>query len=262
MVTARGEHEYIKKGFLSGIDDYMIKPVDEEEMLLRINALLRRAKIARDKKIIINDAVLDYASLTVSDDKNSILLPPKEFYLLFKLLAYPGQIFTKNQLMDEIWGKESYTDPITVNVHINRLRKKFAGWKQFEIITIRGLGYKGLNMSKKNKISKSMLFYLIISSILIVIAVQLIIIVLTFVFLHFFSVGIRDTFKTVYYVEGTSLILIIFVSIVFMCAFGFSYLIFKLQMRPINKIKNGLINLTKGKFNTRLQMNLKHQENR
>ncbi|MGD1815486.1 MAG: response regulator transcription factor [Pleomorphochaeta sp.] len=149
MVTARGEHEYIKKGFLSGIDDYMIKPVDEEEMLLRINALLRRAKIARDKKIIINDAVLDYASLTVSDDKNSILLPPKEFYLLFKLLAYPGQIFTKNQLMDEIWGKESYTDPITVNVHINRLRKKFAGWKQFEIITIRGLGYKGIKHEKK-----------------------------------------------------------------------------------------------------------------
>ncbi len=144
MVTARGEHEYIKKGFLSGIDDYMIKPVDEEEMLLRINALLRRAKIARDKKIIIKDAVLDYASLTVRDDKNSILLPPKEFYLLFKLLAYPGQIFTKNQLMDEIWGKESYTDPITVNVHINRLRKKFADWKQFEIITIRGLGYKGI----------------------------------------------------------------------------------------------------------------------
>jgi signal transduction histidine kinase len=107
-------------------------------------------------------------------------------------------------------------------------------------------------MSNKNKISKSMLFYLIISSILIVIAVQLIIIILTFVFLHYFSVGIRDTFKTVYYVHGTSLILIIFVSIVFMCAFGFSYLIFKLQMKPINKIKNGLINLTKGKFNTRL----------
>ena len=144
MVSAKQLPEDKKKGFLVGTDDYMTKPVDEDEMLLRIKALLRRAKIANDRKIVIGDVVLDYDSFTVLKKDTEIELPQKEFLLLYKLLSYPGKIFTRIQLMDEIWGMNSGTGWETVTVHIGRLRKKFEDWDEFEIESVRGLGYKAV----------------------------------------------------------------------------------------------------------------------
>lgn len=144
MVSARQLPADKKKGFLVGTDDYMTKPVDEEEMLLRIRAILRRAKIVSEQKIVIGDVVLDYNSMTVTGHGKTQELPQKEFLLLYKLLSYPGQIFTRIQLMDEIWGVDSDTGWETVTVHIGRLRKRFAGWEEFEIISVRGLGYKAV----------------------------------------------------------------------------------------------------------------------
>ncbi len=144
MVSARQLPADKKKGFLVGTDDYMTKPVDEEEMLLRIHALLRRAKIVNEKKIVIGDVVLDYNAMTVTGHGQIQELPQKEFLLLYKLLSYPGQIFTRIQLMDEIWGMDSDTGWETVTVHIGRLRKRFDGWPEFEIISVRGLGYKAV----------------------------------------------------------------------------------------------------------------------
>lgn len=144
MISAKQLPEDKKKGFLVGIDDYMTKPVDEEEMLLRIKALLRRAKIANERKIEIGHMLLDYDSFTVRRDNEEIELPQKEFLLLYKLLSYPGKIFTRIQLMDEIWGANSGTGWETVTVHIGRLRKRFEGWEEFEIESVRGLGYKAV----------------------------------------------------------------------------------------------------------------------
>ena len=133
-----------KKGFVVGTDDYMSKPVDDEEMLLRIKALLRRAKIVNERKITIGSAVLDFDSLSIKRDDNTQVLPQKEFELLYKLLSYPDKIFTRIQLMDEIWGLDSETGWETVTVHIARLRKKIEGYEEFEIVSVRGLGYKGV----------------------------------------------------------------------------------------------------------------------
>ena len=144
MVSARQLPADKKKGFLVGTDDYMTKPVDDEEMLLRIHALLRRAKIVSEKKIVIGDIVLDYNAMTVIGHGQTIELPQKEFLLLYKLLSYPGQIFTRIQLMDEIWGVDSDTGWETVTVHIGRLRKRFEDWPEFEIVSVRGLGYKAV----------------------------------------------------------------------------------------------------------------------
>ncbi len=144
MVSAKQLPADKKKGFLVGTDDYMTKPIDEEEMLLRIKALLRRAQIISDRRIVIGDVVLDYDSFTVSRKNEVQELPQKEFLLLYKLLSYPGKIFTRIQLMDEIWGAESDTGWETVTVHIGRLRKRFEGWEEFELQSIRGLGYKAI----------------------------------------------------------------------------------------------------------------------
>ena len=144
MVTAKQERADKKRGFLSGADDYMTKPVDEEEMILRIRALLRRAKIVSEHQLNIGKVTLDYDSLSVIREGTRITLPQKEFYLLFKLLANPDRIFTRLQLMDEIWGMDSETDERTVTVHINRLRDRFGNFPEFEIVTVRGLGYKAV----------------------------------------------------------------------------------------------------------------------
>ena len=144
MVSARHMPEDKRRGFIVGTDDYMTKPIDEEEMLLRIRALLRRAKIASERKIKIGDAVLDFDSLSVSRPGETLELPQKEFLLLFKLLSYPGKIFTRIQLMDEIWGADSDTGWETVTVHIGRLRKRLESWPEFEIVSVRGLGYKAV----------------------------------------------------------------------------------------------------------------------
>ena len=144
MVSAKQLPADKHKGFLVGTDDYMTKPVDDEEMLYRIKALLRRAKIANERKIEIGEVTIDYDSLTVRRGDQVQELPQKEFLLLYKLLSYPGQIFTRIQLMDEIWGAESDTGWETVTVHIGRLRKKFEAWPEFEIVSVRGLGYKAV----------------------------------------------------------------------------------------------------------------------
>ena len=146
MLTAKQLPEDKHKGFQSGTDDYMTKPIDETEMLLRIKALLRRAKIASERKIVIGSVTLDYDSFTVTDSASgeTQTLPQKEFLLLYKLLSYPGKIFTRIQLMDEIWGAESETGWETVTVHIGRLRKRFEGWNAFSIESVRGLGYRAV----------------------------------------------------------------------------------------------------------------------
>lgn len=144
MVSAKQLPADKHKGFLVGTDDYMVKPLDEQEMLLRIKALLRRAQIASEHKIVIGDVVIDYDSLTVTKGNEVQELPQKEFMLLYKLLSYPGKIFTRIQIMDEIWGSDSETVLETVTVHIGRLRKRFDGWNEFSIESVRGLGYKAV----------------------------------------------------------------------------------------------------------------------
>ena len=144
MVSAKQLPIDKNKGFEVGTDDYMTKPVNQDEFLYRIKALLRRAKIANEHKIVIGDVVIDYDSLTVRRGDEVQELPQKEFMLLYKLLSYPGKIFTRIQLMDEIWGAESETGWETVTVHIGRLRKRFEGWNEFEIESVRGLGYKAV----------------------------------------------------------------------------------------------------------------------
>ena len=147
MVTAKDGKRDKREGFLVGTDDYMTKPVDEEEMLLRIAALLRRSRINASHRLEIGSTVLDFDALTVSSCKGEETLPQKEFLVLFKLLSYPGKIFTRIQLMDEIWGAESETGWETVTVHIGRLRKRFENWTEFQIEAVRGLGYKAVKLA-------------------------------------------------------------------------------------------------------------------
>lgn len=144
IVTAKESKEDKILGFKLGIDDYMVKPIDLEELLMRVKALLRRANINNEHKLTIKDVVLDYDKLTVTKGDEEIELPQKEFYLLYKLLSYPNKIFTRMQLMNDIWGMDVKSDEQTVNVHIRRLREKFSHYKEFEIITVRGLGYKAV----------------------------------------------------------------------------------------------------------------------
>jgi len=142
MVTAKESFEDKEKGFQLGTDDYMVKPINMNEMVLRVGALLRRAKISTEHKLNVGDVVLNYDTLTVAAKDKVYELPKKEFYLLFKLLSYPKKIFTRQQLMDEIWGMDTEVDERTVDSHIKKLRKKFEEIEEFKIITIRGLGYK------------------------------------------------------------------------------------------------------------------------
>jgi DNA-binding response OmpR family regulator len=147
MVTAKERFEDKEKGFGSGADDYMVKPIDIKEMVLRVEALLRRAKISTERSLTWGKVRLDYDMLTVSRENETIELPQKEFLLLFKLLSYPGKIFTRQSLMEEIWGMDSNSEERTVDVHVNRLREKFINWTDFEIVTVRGLGYKAVKRS-------------------------------------------------------------------------------------------------------------------
>ncbi|MBO5440893.1 MAG: response regulator transcription factor [Clostridia bacterium] len=144
MVSAKQLPQDKHRGFIVGTDDYITKPIDEEEMLYRIKALLRRAKIASEHKIVIGDVTIDYDSLTVTKGDEVQELPQKEFLLLYKLLSYPSKIFTRIQLMDEIWGADCETGWETVTVHIGRLRKRFENWDEFSIESVRGLGYKAV----------------------------------------------------------------------------------------------------------------------
>ena len=142
MITAKDAFDDMRLGFQSGVDDYMIKPINVNEMVLRVQALLRRAQMINDRRQTIGETVLECDSLTVIVNGESTVLPQKEFMLLYKMAAYPGKIFTRQQLMDEIWGYDSESDTHTVDVHIGRLRERFRDNTDFKIVTIRGLGYK------------------------------------------------------------------------------------------------------------------------
>jgi DNA-binding response OmpR family regulator len=144
MVSAKQLPNDKYRGFLSGTDDYMTKPFDNTELLLRIQALLRRARIIHERKIHIGEVVLDYDGLAVRRGHVTVCPPPKEFFLLYKLMSYPGRIFTRAELMNEIWGYDTDSADTTVNVHVNRLRKRFESFPEFDIVTIRLLGYKGV----------------------------------------------------------------------------------------------------------------------
>lgn len=142
MITAKDAFADMERGFLSGTDDYMVKPVNVNEMVLRVGALLRRAQMISERREILGSTTLEYDSLSVVQDEVRTTLPQKEFMLLYKLAASPGRIFTRQQIMDDIWGMDSETDPHTVDVHIGRLRERFRDNPDFEIVTMRGLGYK------------------------------------------------------------------------------------------------------------------------
>ncbi|MGM9680302.1 MAG: response regulator transcription factor [Eubacteriales bacterium] len=142
MITAKDAFDDMRMGFLSGTDDYMVKPINVNEMVLRVGALLRRAQMINERRQVIGNTVLECDSLTVTTDGESVILPQKEFMLLYKMASYPGRIFTRQQLMDEIWGYCNDSDPHTVDVHIGRLRERFRDSKDFKIVTMRGVGYK------------------------------------------------------------------------------------------------------------------------
>ena len=146
MVTAKQSPLDKRKGFIIGTDDYMTKPIDEEEMVLRVGALLRRSRIVNERKLTIGSTTLHYDGFTVDSPTGSDELPQKEFLLLFKLLSYPNKIFTRRQLMDEIWDMDSESDERTVDVHVSRLRDRYRSNPDFEIVTVRGLGYKAVHV--------------------------------------------------------------------------------------------------------------------
>ncbi|MBE6036803.1 MAG: response regulator transcription factor [Clostridiales bacterium] len=142
MITAKDAFDDMRHGFQSGTDDYMVKPVNINEMVLRVKALLRRAQMINERRQTIGNTVMEYDSLTVTDCFGTQYLPQKEFMLLYKMASYPGRIFTRQQLMDEIWGYETESDTHTVDVHIGRLRDRFRENPDFKIVTMRGVGYK------------------------------------------------------------------------------------------------------------------------
>ena len=142
MITAKDAFDDMRLGFLSGSDDYMVKPVNVNEMVLRVGALLRRAQMINERRQVIGNTILECDSLSVLTGKESAILPQKEFMLLYKMVSYPGRIFTRQQLMDEIWGYDSDSDTHTVDVHIGRLRERFRENPDFKIVTMRGVGYK------------------------------------------------------------------------------------------------------------------------
>ena len=142
MITAKDAFDDMRKGFISGTDDYMIKPINVNEMVLRVGALLRRAQMINERKQTIGGTVLECDTFTVSCDGENMILPQKEFMLLYKMASFPGRIFTRQQLMDDVWGYDTDSDTHTVDVHIGRLRERFKDNKDFKIVTMRGVGYK------------------------------------------------------------------------------------------------------------------------
>ena len=151
MVTARGSIEDKSKGFSYGVDDYMVKPIDFTELLLRMNAVMRRAKIVNEKKIVVGDTVLDYELLTVSNGELTVNLTKKEFGILYKLMFYPEKSFSKRALFEEFWNLESDTEEDAVKVYINKIRSKIADFKSIDIETVRGIGYRGVRYEKDEK---------------------------------------------------------------------------------------------------------------
>lgn len=144
MITAKDRFQDMQMGFLSGTDDFMVKPVNVNEMVLRINALLRRAKMISERRQTVGGTVLEFDGFTLQSKEGTQVLPQKEFQLLYKLASYPGRIFTRQQLMEDIWGPDSESDVHTVDVHVGRLRERLRDNPDLEIVTVRGLGYKAV----------------------------------------------------------------------------------------------------------------------
>ena len=144
FMTARDDFASKQRGFKAGIDDYMVKPIDLDELLLRIEALLRRAKIATSKKLIVGNLTLDAEEHTAYLNDEEVPLTVREFNLIYKLLSYPKKTFTRSQLMDEFWDRSSSSGPRTVDVYMTKLRDKFSACNDFEIVTVHGLGYKAV----------------------------------------------------------------------------------------------------------------------
>lgn len=142
MITAKDAFDDMQRGFISGTDDYMIKPININEMVLRVGALLRRAQMINDRRLVVGKTILEIDSLSVYTESENFILPQKEFMLLYKMASFPGKIFTRHQLMDEIWGYDNESDTHTIDVHIARLREKFRNSTDFKIVTMRGVGYK------------------------------------------------------------------------------------------------------------------------
>lgn len=142
MITAKDAFDDMRRGFLSGTDDYMVKPINVNEMVLRVQALLRRAQMIHERKQTLGNTVLEYDTFTVTFGDKKMVLPQKEFLLLYKLVSYPGRIFTRQQLMDDVWGYDSNSDTHTIDVHIGRLRERLRENEDFRIVTMRGVGYK------------------------------------------------------------------------------------------------------------------------
>lgn len=142
MITAKDTFDDMRRGFLAGTDDYMVKPINVNEMVLRVQALLRRAQMISERRQVIGGTTMEIDSLTVSTNGENFILPQKEFMLLYKMAASPGKIFTRHQLMDDIWGYDNESDTHTVDVHIGRLRERFRDNPDFKIVTMRGVGYK------------------------------------------------------------------------------------------------------------------------
>ena len=142
MITAKDSFDDMRQGFLLGSDDYLVKPINVNEMVLRVGALLRRAQIINERRLTLGDTILEYDSMTATTRGKTTVLPQKEFMLLYKMASFPGRIFTRQQIMDDIWGVGSETDPHTVDVHVGRIRDRFRGNPDFEIVTMRGIGYK------------------------------------------------------------------------------------------------------------------------
>ena len=149
LVTAKGEIRDKREGFISGADDYMVKPIDIEELSLRVRALLRRSRMTNEKRIVIGELILNYDQLSVTRGEKNYQLAQKEFYLLYKLLSTPNTIFTRQELMEEIWGLENESDFRTIDVHIKRIREKLEDIEEFEIVTVRGIGYKSIIKGEK-----------------------------------------------------------------------------------------------------------------
>ena len=144
VITAKGELADKREGFRAGADDYVVKPVDIDEMIWRVEALLRRARVATDHELVVGGTTLDADALSVRCGDEEVALPQKEFNLLFKLLSSPGRVFTRRQLLDDVWGPDAVESQHTLDVHVSRLRERFRGNRDFEIVTVRGLGYKGV----------------------------------------------------------------------------------------------------------------------
>ena len=152
MVTAKDAFDDMRQGFLSGTDDYMVKPVNVNEMVLRVGALLRRAQMIHERRQTLGNTVMEWDSLTVTWEGGSLVLPQKEFMLLYKMASFPGRIFTRQQLMDEIWGYETDSGADSVGVYVGRVRERFRGNADFKIVTIRGVGYKVVKLGKRESL--------------------------------------------------------------------------------------------------------------